>query len=110
MQGIKARVVVGQFGFGQRRMDLRMADLVQQNSLAPLPAAELRDEMVAALRHAGRDRAAAKAADRILLHAICRHAAVQPGSAMRQDMPSSGGQSTVASLPFIQIQRPNEPS
>ena len=56
-------VVSGDLALGQGRVDLAVAEMVQEDRLAALAAAEFRDEVMPALRHAGRDRTGAERAD-----------------------------------------------
>lgn len=54
------------FGFRQGRVDLVMANLVQQNRLTPFAPAQFGDQVVLALFRLGRDRALAQGANRIV--------------------------------------------
>lgn len=51
------------FGFGERRMDLVMADLVEKNGGAALSAPEFGDEVMQALAHIGRNGTLTQGAD-----------------------------------------------
>ncbi len=59
-KGFGRCIVPGQFGFRQGRVDLLVADVVQQNRLPALAAPQFRDKMVKTLRDPGRNRTATK--------------------------------------------------
>lgn len=52
-----------QFSFAQRGMDFLVANVMDQNGWTAFPAFQLRDQMVQALRHTGRNGALAKGAN-----------------------------------------------
>lgn len=56
-------VVAGQFGFGQRRMNFIVADLVEQHGRSAFATAQFRHEVVQALLGVQWDRARAQGAD-----------------------------------------------
>jgi len=62
---------LGQFALAQAGVDFLVADVVQQNRLAPFAAAQAGDEVMQALRDMGRDRPVAERADRIVVQG-CR--------------------------------------
>ncbi len=54
-------IAAGEFGFGQRRVDFPVAELVEEDGRPPLPALQPRDQVVQRAAP-GRDRAAAERA------------------------------------------------
>lgn len=66
-QRLHRRVVSRQFRLAQRLVDRAVADVVQQHRLAALAAAQLGDQVVAALRDARRDRAQAQGAGGVVV-------------------------------------------
>lgn len=61
-QGLGRVEAAGQFGLGQGRVHLLVADVMHQHRRPALAAAQLRGQVVQALRHARRDRALAERA------------------------------------------------
>ena len=69
-QGFGCRVVTGQLGLGERRVDFLMADVMDQDCRATFPALQLGDEVMLASRDARRDRAEAKRAGGVGWHVV----------------------------------------
>ena len=61
-------VAAGKLGFGQRGVDLVVADLVDKDRGAALAAAQFRDQVMQALLRAGRDRTQAERAEGQVFH------------------------------------------
>lgn len=64
-QRLRRGVGAGEFAFGQRRVNLAMAQMVQENRRPTLASLGLGDQVMEALVGIGRDRPPAEGADRV---------------------------------------------